>query len=200
MPGFHHWHQSLTTSLSSPRQRDTYFVAGTAIGYDTGAAMNIRPNTIYALPFCSQRGGIVDRIAFNVNAKATAGGGGPRAQLGIYAVNCLTHPVPHQLAVSGSDTCVASNGMQTISTFWTLRPNALYWLAILSQASVQVDGLSYAQQWAIFGYHPTSADMPLGLLVRSHAYGLLPDVFSASVATLATSAGPALGVRYTRGY
>ena len=91
----------------------------------TGA---LTDNSLFASPFFSSRGGIVDRIGMNITG-ATANG---TIRMGIYQATNTKNLYPNKLILDAGTFSGATTGMKIGTINVTFQPNTLYYLVSVS--------------------------------------------------------------------
>ncbi len=177
--------------------QDRWYMAGmggngTALGTATPSL-----GTLYALPFVSQRAGVIDRIGLCV----TAGAGGAKARVCGYTCANDTDLYPTAI-VPTSDVAeldVSGTGVISNSLILPVMAGRLYWLAVnFGVAAPTVRALAAANTIPILGLdNAFGTGAGVGWTVAS-SYGAMPSTFPGS-ATILSSAGtlPAIGVRFS---
>lgn len=155
-------------------------------------------DTLFAMPFCSPRGGTLDRLQFNVT---TVGGAGSVARCGIYTNSGASLIYPNALVVDGGQhdtSAVGGTGVKSATIDVDLDPGELYWFVYLcGTAAPTVRGINPAACFPLFGLDSTIGTAPgVGLSV-AQAYGALPATFTASGTVLTTAPIPVVVARYS---
>lgn len=153
-------------------------------GYPT-ALSSVAPTVgnLFALPFWSARGGVVNKIGFNVTVVSSAGG---LARCGIYGNDDTKGALPSKLLLDGgSDIAVdGSTGYKTHSISYPFEAGTLYWIAfICGVAAPTVTSISGDN--AIYGFN-TSMSQQFGYVKAAQGYGALPAIFPAGAPTTST--------------
>lgn len=157
----------------------------------------IHPNLLYAIPYISAAGGMADRMGLQVGIA-----NGSYAQMGIYAVSCLTTLLPAGLVLGGGSVSagaatIGATGTRDFSIQFSFQPGALYWFGVLANGSASVERIDRDYSWPILGVETTSYFLPRTMLVASYAFAALPTTFPTSATFVCTNA-IAVGIRFAR--
>lgn len=174
-----------------------WVVGGGGPGETASTNRALNPNVLYAIPWISTGGGMISRMGLQVSVA-----NGSYAQLGIYAVNCLTYFWPHGLVLGGNSisagaAAIGATGMRDFAVQFSASQGALYYLAILSNGSATVETTDKSRALNILGVETTSFFLQRTMLVASYAFGPLPTFFPNST-TFACSDAYAVGLTFAR--
>lgn len=192
-----------------PTQKDVswYRHAGTAIftcfyalgpvSQPFGGMATVTPaiNTLYAIPFMTGRGGVVDRLAFEVT---TGGAVGSVARMGLYTnVDDPDVLYPNRLIVDGGEQDTTTVAVKTSTVSVTMPQATVYWAVLhVGVAAPVVRGLLGLATNNMLGYPSTIGGTPYTELTFATAYAALPATFP-SGALPASASIPLLTARYS---
>jgi len=150
-------------------------------------------NTLRAIPFNSERGGLIDSISFEIT---TGGAAGSVGRCGIYKATSGTDIYPKDLIVDSGEFDCTSATVKTASISIYLQPNTLYWFVILVGTNAATFRLqSTSTPNSCMGIPATFGSLSrLGLSVAT-TYGALPSTFTAGAA-FATGGTGLVSVHY----
>jgi hypothetical protein len=138
--------------------------------------LSIAANYLYAWAFYVPTSTTFDRIGTYISTAATGS-----ARLGIYADNGAIYPGSLVLDAGTVDT--GTTGSKEITISVTLSPG-LYWLALVSNASPAVGGITYTYCFAPMG-HLNSYYEGANSYSVSYTYGTLPTTFPTGASSAA---------------
>ena len=146
-----------------------------------------------AVPFMSGRGGVIDRIAFNVTVAVASS----VARVGIYTATSAENLYPDSLVIDGGEHATSSIGAKTATISQPLQPNTLYWFVHLGGVgSPTILGLGAGSCMSLLGRPSTLGANTSTNLTVAQTYGALPASFP-SGAAVASSTIPLIVVRYS---
>jgi hypothetical protein len=154
-------------------------------------------NLLYALPWASLRGGVLDRIRYNVDV---AGDVASRIRVGLYQATSAVNLYPAGLVTDFGELAGNTTGYRDTTINQTLAAQSLYWFAML----VDVGGGTVPEVLgailgnAIFGYvsSAVAGTATRGWISVAQAYGALPGTFPAG-GTLQSVLAPRILVRFS---
>lgn len=151
-------------------------------------------NTLRAIPFISESGGLIDTISFEIT---TGGAAGSVGRCGIYEATSETSTYPKNLVVDGGEFDCTTIGVKSASVSVYLKPGTLYWLAVLvgtNAATFRLQGTTSTPP-PVMGIAATFGSTVRAGLTVSKTYGALPDPFTAGAA-FATGGTAMVSVHY----
>jgi len=181
--------------ISGANSLDNWAVAGVVNATAFGTA-SIVAATLYAMPFASPRGGIIDQMTINV----TSAGAGSSTRVGLYkSIAKGTNLYPGALVTDAGVVTTASTGVKTYTTGFPiiLDPGELYWFACVCNTTAPViRGLAVAGCYPIFGIGAAMSTAPgLGVSV-AYTFGTLPTTFKPGGTLITAAPLPAIACRY----
>lgn len=152
---------------------------------------NFNSANIRAVPFVAPgRGGTLDRIAIEITSIAAAN----NMRLGLYNSKGSGNIYPDELIVDSGDLSTGSLGQVAHTISEALVAGEVYWLALISSATIGVRALASASQdRTILGGLGTGQHSHL---VSAQAFGALPDPFPAG-ATKTAGTCPSFEIRFS---
>lgn len=188
------WQRQAGQALAAPVE--SYFLM---TGYNGTPSTGAPPvGTLRCAPFLSGRGGLIDKIAFEVT---TLGAAGSVGRFGLYASDPATMLPTTLLFDSGSiATDGGGTGLKTAACAIGLQQGVLVWTcSLFGVASPTMRVYSQAGITPIFGFGTTGNfnTSNMGWTV-AQAFGALPATFPAGATFLASSGVVTIvGLRYT---
>lgn len=178
----------------------TNYTSWYAAGLMTGVALTtftLTGNRIYAMPFVApRRGATIGDIEIYV----TTGAASTSALMGLYSNAGEADLYPYELQAQGALELDSSTNTQkrTWTISYLLQPGQLYWLAVVSNGTPIIRGLSTNQAHYILGT-PSSANTTWTThLYANHTYdSSMPVIFPTDGVTTGTGASPGLFYTYT---
>lgn len=195
---------NMTKTLESYRQVGTSPLESWYLGGSSGAGAALTTGaptvgSFFLVPFIEQRGGTLDRIAFNVT---TVGAANSKARCGIYNSTSQTNLYPSTLLVDGGEfdtSSVGGTGVKAATISQALTKNKLYWFVfICGTAAPTIRAMNTGNvDSRILGFDNTLGTAANFGLTLAGAYGALGASFSAGASFLTTGPLPAIFVRYS---
>jgi hypothetical protein len=148
------------------------------------------PNILYAVPYLTGHGGVVDDIRYEVTATGGVG------RCGIYTSTSHYNPYPDQLLLDSGENVHSTTGIKSTTTSTRLPENSLVWFVYLQSLTSNVRAISAGSGWFFLGSDSSMSTSIRGRITISYSYGSLPATFPAGGSTTSTIA-PAIGVHYS---
>lgn len=147
----------------------------------------ITNDSLYATPYYSGRGGVIDRIGISITAAAAAG---KKIRLGIYEPLSDPSDYPGNLVLDSGE--LAADGIAFVSSVVSvsLQPGVNYWLVASS------DGAPSVLRGVVAGPRKSAAGAVISGIGYVTAYGVLPNLFPTAAPVLLSTC-PDIVLRYS---
>lgn len=150
-------------------------------------------NRLYALPYISGRGGVIDRIGANVTIAVAAA----KLRIGIYRMVSETDIGPGMLIVDSGEIDASVLGVKTVNISVPLETGVLYWFAALSGHAITMRAGLPSSMMNIIANDNTFGTSPGQSIYAALTYAALPATFTTPVVVQTTTPHPIVYVRYS---